>query len=459
MVLRLQQRSFLLYQLAIASLVLSACAPLIPIQVSTTQLPAPSVQTVVSPTATPNLAILSDEQIRGTQITLWHGLEGEYAKSLEALVAEWNITNPYEIKIEVVGYGNLRNLEAALDIDPGQAYPQLGLMLPSQAQVFSGKSIDLSPFMRDGNIGMSSDLFVPAMLPLNLNGDQILSIPFAKSVRVVVENRDFAADLGIKSSAQSLDEFIKQACIGNQYWRLDEDPTNDGLGGWALDTDVNWQTPLSLLVAGQPQNTTLMSNLSQPEVSAIFGKLFKMRETGCSWLPEQGTGQQQFAERKAIFVSLDLQQVAELRSEMATRKNPDQLNAIAYPGATPMLIPYGPDLVVFRSTPQQQFASWLFIRWLLQDSQQQTWAQQTGLLPVTRHVLENSHPVGQDLLVKQIWGLILIQNTSPIQMIANGEKANWIIGDGYYSFNRYFPYYEANNLIDDLNTHLEELTK
>ena len=452
-------RSILLSSISIACVVVSACAPLIPIKAPSTDLPLPSVQTVIAPTATHITDAISEEQISGTQITLWHGLEGEYAKSLQALAAEWNITNSNKIQVDVIGYENMRALETALAADSGQTRPQMAVVLPSQMTDLSDVLIELTPYMRDARVGFGSEEFLPVMPPLALDSDQIVSIPFAKSVRVVVVNSDFATEVDIEKPPQSVDEFIDQACKGNQFWRLDEDPANDGLGGWALDTNVNWQTPSSLILAAEPDNNSIPANLSLPEISALFLKLYQMREFGCSWLPEQGTEQQQFAERKALFVTVDLQQVGTLRSEMTTRNNSDRLSALAYPGVTPALIPYGPDIVVLRSTPQQQLAAWLFIRWLLQDAQQQTWAQQTGLLPVTQSGMVNSQPVGQDLLVKQIWELVLTQNASPKGTTAKGEKENWIIGDGYYSFNRYFPYYGSNELIEDLISHIEELTK
>jgi len=57
-------------------------------------------------------------------------------------------------------------------------------------------------------------------------------------------------------------------------------------------------------------------------------------------------------------------------------------------------------LVVCRieSTPEQQLASWLFVRWLLSPQIQQKWVEVTGLFPLRTSALDllsgykDSHP-------------------------------------------------------------------
>lgn len=49
---------------------------------------------------------------------------------------------------------------------------------------------------------------------------------------------------------------------------------------------------------------------------------------------------------------------------------------------------YYKELLIFKSTPEQEDASWTFIEWLIAPEQQVEWAMKTGYLPVTRFALD-----------------------------------------------------------------------
>ena len=49
--------------------------------------------------------------------------------------------------------------------------------------------------------------------------------------------------------------------------------------------------------------------------------------------------------------------------------------------AEPRLNIYGASQSVFVSTPEEQLAAWLFIKWTSEAEQQATWASSTGYFP------------------------------------------------------------------------------
>ena len=69
---------------------------------------------------------------------------------------------------------------------------------------------------------------------------------------------------------------------------------------------------------------------------------------------------------------------------MAAADNADTWTVLGFPGPDQTgVVIYGSSYVVLKSTPQQQLASWLFVRWLLSPENQMKWVEVTGLFPLS----------------------------------------------------------------------------
>jgi ABC-type glycerol-3-phosphate transport system substrate-binding protein len=59
-----------------------------------------------------------------------------------------------------------------------------------------------------------------------------------------------------------------------------------------------------------------------------------------------------------------------------------------YPGVgDPVIVTYGPSYAALKSTPEQELAAWLFIRWLLEPERQEQWVRVGGLFPLRSSAL------------------------------------------------------------------------
>lgn len=56
---------------------------------------------------------------------------------------------------------------------------------------------------------------------------------------------------------------------------------------------------------------------------------------------------------------------------------------------TPTLNMYGPSITVFQSTPEEQLASWLFVKWWSNTEHTADWATTTNYFPVRRSAAES----------------------------------------------------------------------
>ena len=66
-------------------------------------------------------------------------------------------------------------------------------------------------------------------------------------------------------------------------------------------------------------------------------------------------------------------------------------------GQDPVILTYGPTLSVVKSTPAQELASWLFVRWLLSVENQARWAEAAGVFPVSADAVKQDHISGDYL--------------------------------------------------------------
>jgi ABC-type glycerol-3-phosphate transport system substrate-binding protein len=69
--------------------------------------------------------------------------------------------------------------------------------------------------------------------------------------------------------------------------------------------------------------------------------------------------------------------------------NNDTWTSIPYPGVEgdPVITVYGPSYVMLRSTPEEQLASWIFLQYLLEASNQALIVEGTGGFPISKSVV------------------------------------------------------------------------
>ena len=91
---------------------------------------------------------------------------------------------------------------------------------------------------------------------------------------------------------------------------------------------------------------------------------------------------------------------------------------------------YGASFVVLKSTPQQQLAAWLFLRWMLASQQQEKWVEVTGLFPLRTSMQPSldayarSHP-------QWAAAVKLLPDGQGQPQLASWRQVRIMIGDGF----------------------------
>ncbi len=392
--------------------------------------PAPSP----TPTPLPTLGV-NPTALHGVTIQVWQAFAGQAADLFNNQVAQFNADNQWGIVVTQSGYGDYTSLLDAVNLALNTSSgPDLVEALPEQTLAWQalGKVVDLQPYLVDPHYGLGKDAIadIPSIFLTqdNVNGKQ-LGVPAQRSARFLFYNETWAHELGFANPPATADQFRQQACAANASFLKDADPTNDGYGGWIVDT--NWQTAYSWLLAfgggvADGNNYALRTDPNLAALQFIKG-LF---DSHCAWLSSAPTPFDSFARRSALFVSGDLAELPTEMESMKSLKNSDEWTVLPFPGTQGSgLVAYGPSYSVLKSTPEKQLAAWLFARWLLSPESQAQWVEATGLFPLRNSVM---NMIGPYLLASPQWGTAVasLPQAQDVPQMASWRKVRYVLEDG-----------------------------
>ena len=246
--------------------------------------------------------------------------------------------------------------------------------------------MDLNPYLNDSVFGISaidrSDFANVVWMQDEMDGIRY-GVPAQRSARFLLYNQSWARELGFDSPPASSSEFEQQACAAHKALGSDEDPNNNALGGWLIDT--NPMTPLSWMLAfgGGIQEEKNYRFLTPGNIAA-FRYLKVLQQKNCAWVASSDlSAPDRFASRQALFATASLEDFPDQVRAFTAANSRDEWTVLKFPGDEhDALIVYGSSFIVFESNEATQLASWLFIRWILSAENQARWVQSTGLFPL-----------------------------------------------------------------------------
>jgi ABC-type glycerol-3-phosphate transport system substrate-binding protein len=417
---------------------ISACAPPTPLT-NATSTARPNQTENVSPTETPTPAGSSlnveSEALRGIQVTVWHPWFGAEASLFQSQVAQFNTENEWGIIVSEQGQGNYSELflqtDAAIE---DSSYPQIVIGFPEHALEWQEHVVDLNPYVTDPLYGLSpadvSDFPTVVWSQDEVDGKRF-AIPAQRTARFLLYNQSWARELGFESPPATSVEFEQQACAAHKAVGTDEDPDNDALGGWLIDTHA--MTPLSWMIAfgGGVQEEKGYRFLTPGNIAA-FRFVKTLQQKNCAWVASLDLPvPDRFAGRQALFVTASLEDLPAQVRAFSAANNTDEWTVLKFPGEErDALVVYGSSLMMFESDDVTQLASWLFMRWILSAENQARWVQSTGLFPLRSSTMEllgdysASHPQWAEAV-----GLLSDGTTTP--QLASWRLVRVMLEDGF----------------------------
>ena len=351
----------------------------------------PVVMATPVPTMTPTLAAefqVSEAQLKNLKLTFLHPWAGVTAAAADSLVNEFNQSNKYKIFITTQAPGsqaavndvimsNLNGIQPNLVAAPAvdiRSWREAGL-----------KTVDLANYAASEIWGIDSAAIDPLFWSQDTDGAERIGIPVQRTATVLFYNQTWAQELGFNLAPTSVTEFQTQVCAAAQSLRTDQVATNDGTGGYLINTNADNVLAWLLAYGANPIPTTPEGayQFSSEKSEKMLLTMRSLFDQSCAWVGKDAQPYDYFANRQALFYTGTLQDAASQATAFERAGKEDQWVMLPFPrdgGGGPVLLSSGPSLALTSTTAAEQLGSWIFARWLLEPAQQDRLASASGTL-------------------------------------------------------------------------------
>ncbi len=350
----------------------------------------PTLSPTATPTSTSNFGA-EPTGVHGMTLQFWYIAQaGDSVGLLPALVSDFNQTNSWGIHVEISAFDS-----------PGQLTEQVRNTLYSGKlpDVLAGYSyqatswdinantlVDLNGYINDSVWGLSAQDqadFYPSTWA-QANPGKRLGIPLHRTALGLYYNVTWAKELGYSIPPKTPEEFEQQACAAARK-------NGDGTGGWLItpepSTLVAWMYAFGGSLVRPDQKGY---QIDTPENLKAFTFLKGLQTQDCAWTTTQLYPFNEFADRKALFVIGDTSGITSQEAAIQSTTTRDQWTIIPFPVESnssgpdnpPLVMVYGPDLMITHTTANRQLAAWFFTRWLISAEVQSRWVRADGSCPV-----------------------------------------------------------------------------
>ncbi|MHC1772050.1 MAG: ABC transporter substrate-binding protein [Flexilinea sp.] len=434
----------------------------------------PSVTPTSTETPLPPYLGLTPKDVDGIEIHVWHGQRDEVKKELEFLTAKFNDENKYGIKVYLSAeLSDIQLNDRILENSTGGELPDMVISDSHWLRLWQTEKIpltNLEDYIGHPIYGFDA-LDISPVMDLMLaqekyNGIQI-GLPLWHNPALLFYNTTWAKNLGFSNPPVTMNDFSEQICAAMDALNKDEDVDNNGTGGWILSTTT--ETLMSWLVntAGVgsslenfPQNTESDTFL---EISNWLRDLF---DKGCVWQSRVSEPYDYFAQRYALLYSGSFSDIQLQRRAFTDSKSTgsDDWEVIAYPRMLdngklrePQIYSSAVSVGIFTATAEEQFASWLFLSWLMKDENlielaltAEGWPVQDSQ-EVDRAFKENANS-------KIYQSLNLRKYIRPLQLSADWNISSLVLADGFeHVFNASTPYDKIPDIWVQIQETLSEI--
>ncbi len=387
----------------------------------------PTSQASLEPTDQVTLLGLQPEDLDGVQIQFWHPWIQGGERAIQSLVTLFNDQNEYGIQVEATSHSGELYQDVLQGLNRG-IYP--GLVAAPNYQIQSWDLggafvVDLAGYLMDPQWGLTHSIvrdFDPIIWKQDVFEEKRLGVPVYRSATVLYYNQTWARELGFDAPPDTPDEFKEQACAAAAATTASLE--NPGVGGWITSLDPG--TVMSWVMAFGEDGLIRGRDgydFSTPQIVAAFDFIRGLFKRGCAWIPAGLSSENAFASRQGLFFSSTVAGVEAQRHADEKSQSVDEWIAIPYPseqgGAVVNL--YGPAYAILKSTPQQDLAAWVFIRWLLEPEHQITLLETGNFLSVSQSASQK---------MDNHWGTVPGQDVTALVSLGRSEPmfGSWSVG-------------------------------
>lgn len=360
----------------------------------------PQISASRTPQATAESAFgLSPGDLQDIEINLWHVWPGTLGTAFSQLLADFNASNEFGVRINATYEGNYNELyeKVGAALENGEL-PDIVVGYNYALTAWNERSaplVDLNTYINDPNWGLSeqeqSDFYSVFWHQDEIDGFR-LGVPAQRFGLLMYYNATWAQELGFEDPPQSPRQFRQQACAAAQAKRTNDDLADDGTGGWVVNTSpsgvLSWIYAFGSEVVNS-QRTGYQMDTSQTEAALSFLK--ELHDNGCGWEINAEFAGEEFAGRQALLITASIADLPEQAAAFADSDNADEWIVMPFPspGGEPVVDVYGPAFTIFRSSEAEQLAAWTFLRWFLSPEVQARWVSAGHTFPIRAATMDH----------------------------------------------------------------------
>ncbi len=336
---------------------------------------------------------LEEVDPQGQEVVFWYQHTLQREDALLQLIEEFNQKNPHQIQVrgEFAGnYGDIYNkMLVALQ---GGALPQLVVAYQNQALAYyqADGVVDLTPYINSSQWGLDpaaqKDYIQAFMVQDRMQGVQV-GFPPNRSMEVFYYNVDWLRELGYDGPPRTWDKFA-QMCRRAKAQPFSKVEKKDLCLGFLLEADAS---RLASMVFGRggdlmnPEKTAY--TLNTPQARAALKLMQELIGDGAvELLGEEFGDQNRFVQGQVLFAMRSSSGLPNFKRGIEDSGVAFEwgVGSPPYVGERPVVNVYGASVSVCRTTPAQQLAAWLFVRWFTEPAPQARWVRASNYFPVRK---------------------------------------------------------------------------
>ncbi len=332
-------------------------------------------------------------ELEGLHLEFWYIWDlDESGVGMHAIVERFNNENEWGITVNAVDQGLV--LDPIATVEAAFADGLVPHLMLSDSSVIAGwyekgLTIDLSYLLADPAAGMAREeqkAFYPGIWEnFTLSGDDLPGIPFSQSIQVIYYNESWARELGYNSPPYSIEDLMEQSCTP-----VEEDQP----AGMVFSPQA--ENILSFLYANDGvlyQPGADAYQFSSPEIKELARDWRAFFQDGCGTLIANypnpmaiETEFESFNQRDALMIMGSSRMMEHVHTGPNQTGRADDWTMLPFmgPGGSKAVASDLQSVVIFKTSPPEELASWLFLKYLVSPEVQSEWAQYSYYYPTRK---------------------------------------------------------------------------
>lgn len=390
------KRYWMLAVLLVTALIFAACAAPAPVQ--------PAAGPAEEATAVPAegaAAAIDWEAVdpSGQTVLFWHQHTGGRAETLAAMVEEFNKTNEYGITVDQQNQGDYPDIfNKMVNVINTSEAPALVVAYQNQAATYqlADGLVDMNGLMNSAKWGLSAEDqadFFPGFFSSDVFpnfGGQRLGLAPNRSMEVMYYNMDWLKELGFEAAPATPDEFKAAACAAAKT------PFTKSKGatsmGYQLSVDASRLASWTYAFGGDIfDSATGKFTYNSDAAKAAMTFLQDLFKEGCATVVAERFGDQtDFGNGALLFTVGSSSGLPFYRDAVTAGAAFDwSVAALPHTSADPLMNVYGASVSIPKTTPEQELAAWIFVKYYTSKEIQAKWAEASNYFPVRKSVADN----------------------------------------------------------------------